>query len=109
MSEKYCPSYLLICCNVNTLFFRYIVRLYLTLDTCKPSRECNEQIDPQMNIIGYMVPMFSDNTETNSMFMCVLSKTLEPLNQLHSFMDKFVHYIHGKVCGYQVFKFAQYV
>ncbi len=28
MSEKYCLSYLPTCCNVNSLFFRHIVRLY---------------------------------------------------------------------------------
>ncbi len=52
MPEKYYLFHLPICCNVNSLFFRRIVRLYQTLDTCKPSRECNEQIDPKMNIIG---------------------------------------------------------
>ncbi len=32
------------------------------------------------------------------------------LNQLRTFMDQFVHYIHGKVCSYPVFNtFAQYV
>ncbi len=39
------PSYLTYC-NVNSLFFRHFVQIYSTLDTCKPSRECNEQIDP---------------------------------------------------------------
>ncbi len=46
------------------------------------------------------------------MFVCDL-KTLEPLNHLNSFMEQFVHYIHEKVCKYQIFNifniFAQYV
>ncbi len=37
-------------------------------------------------------------------------KKLELLNRLHSFMDQFVRYIHGKVCSYRVLNiFAQYV
>ncbi len=32
--------------DVNLLVFRHTVRIYETLDTYKPSRECNEQIDP---------------------------------------------------------------
>ncbi len=30
-------------------------------------------------------------------------KKLKLLNQLHSFMDQFVHYIHAKFCSYPVF------
>ncbi len=47
--------------------------------------------------------MFLDNTQANTDYVCVLSKNMEPLNQLRSFMDQFVHYIYGKVCRYQVF------
>ncbi len=41
--------------------------------------------------------------------VCYLKKS-ELLSCLRSFMDQFVHAIHGKVCSYRVFNiFAQYV
>ncbi len=60
--------------------------------------------------------MFLDSAQTNIeikiqwCFSMRYLKTLEPLNWLHSFMDQFLHYIHEKLCRYQVFNiFTQYV
>ncbi len=63
-----------------------------------------------MNVISYVVPMFLDNAQTNIEVECVLSKNIRTTYQLCSSMDQFVHYIHWKVCKYQMFNIiAQYV
>ncbi len=52
--------------------------------------------------------MFLDNTWINIELVYMYLKTSKPLNRLHSFMDQFVLYIHGKVRR-QVFNIiAQY-
>ncbi len=62
-----------------------------------------------MNLIGQVVPMFLDNRQIQCLSVHYL-KTSEPLNGLHSLVDQFVPYNHGKVCRYQVFNiFTQYV
>ncbi len=61
-----------------------------------------KKIDPHVNVIGQVVPMFLYKVLTNIEFVCVNPKTSEPLNRLRLFMDQFVHYIRGKVCRYQV-------
>ncbi len=47
--------------------------------------------------------------QTLNLSVCYL-RTSESLNRLRSFMDWFVHYIHRKVCRYQVFNIiTQYI
>ncbi len=94
-----------------THHFSYILCEYIkqVIPANLPMIVMNKLIRKRMWSIKWFQCFLITHRQTLNLSVCYL-ETSEPPNRLHSFMGQFVHYIHWKVCGYQVFNIiAQYV